>query len=67
MEDKTEDLTVQSSKDRQIELTGRKVLRKRNSIQKKKLSDTQCECNISTVAACLLILGIFLIRKYIAS
>ena len=67
MEDNTEDLTVQSSKDRQIELTGRKVLRKRNGIQKKKLSDTQCECNINTVAACLLILRIFLIRKYIAS
>ena len=48
-EDDTEDSTVQGSKDREMELISRKVQRKRKGIQKKKLSDTQCESNINTV------------------
>ena len=35
---------------KKIELISREVSRKRKGIQKKKLSDTQCESNINTVA-----------------
>ena len=45
-----EDSTVQASKDREIELISRKVSRKRKVILKRKLSDTQCERNINTIA-----------------
>ena len=50
MKGDTEDSTVQGSKDREIELINRKISRKRKVIQIKKLSDTQCESNINTVA-----------------
>ena len=50
MEGDKEDSTVQGSKDRDIELISRKVSRKGKGIQKKKLSDTQRESNINTVA-----------------
>ena len=50
MEDEKEDSTVQGSKDREMELISRQVSRKGKGIQKKKLSDTQCESNINTVA-----------------
>ena len=43
MEGEKEDSTVQGSKDREIS-------RKGKGVQKKKLSDTQCESNINTVA-----------------
>ena len=46
MEGDAEDSTVQGSKDREIDLISRKVSRKRKDIEKKKLSDTQCENNI---------------------
>ena len=52
IEGDTEDcsrLTVQGLKDREIDLTSRKVSRRRKDIQKKKLSHTQCESNINTV------------------
>ena len=50
LEGDKEDSTVQGSRDREIELISRKVSTKRTCIQKKKLSDTQCESNINTVA-----------------
>ena len=50
MEGDKEDSTVQGSKDREIELISKKVSRKGKVIQKKKLSDTQRESNINTVA-----------------
>ena len=46
MEGDAEDSTVQGSKDREIDLISRKVSRKRKDIEKKKLSDIQCENNI---------------------
>ena len=50
MKGDTEDTTVQGLKDREIELTSRKVSRKRTKrYSKKKLSDTQCESNVKTV------------------
>ena len=50
MEGDTEDSPVQDSKDKEIQLTSRKVSRKGKDIQKKKLRDTQFESNINTVA-----------------
>ena len=50
MEGDAEDSTVQGSKDREIDLISRKVSRKRKDIEKKKLSDTQCENDINIVA-----------------
>ena len=49
MQGDAEDSTVQGSKNRETELISRKVSRKSKVIQKKKLSDTQCESNINTV------------------
>ena len=59
MEGDEEDFTVQSSKDRGIELISREDSRKRKGVQKKKLVDTQYESNIITVAE-----ELSLIRKY---
>ena len=49
MQGDAEDSTVQDSKNRETELIIRKVSRKSKVIQKKKLSDTQCESYVNTV------------------
>ena len=50
MESDAEDSSLRGSKDRKIEMISRKVSRRRKGIQKKKLSDTQFDGNVTTVA-----------------